>query len=66
MNLSAVRAKSLQRLAISFRSSFFIAGPCAFGEAATLGDAAASHRGNGWGCVFATNALLGAENQRRN
>jgi hypothetical protein len=35
-------------------------------EAAALGNAAASRRGNGWGSVFATSELLGAKKQRRN
>lgn len=67
MNSSAVPAISLHRLAISFRSSFLIAGPVPlFVEAAALGNAAASHRGNGWGSVFATSELLGAKKRRHN
>jgi hypothetical protein len=35
-------------------------------EAAELGNAAASRRGNGWGSVFATGTRLSAKKQGRN
>jgi hypothetical protein len=67
VNSSAVPAISLHRLAISFRSSFLIAGPMPrFVEAATLGECGGLSSRKRMGSVFATSELLGAKKQRRN